>query len=164
MDTDMDGGKYDSILGHQLCKKVLAKYVTHNPHDYILDGVCPIMDGFDLLATTPLCKCMIWVLSKLTNLFLQLGYLFIQKLHTRSEFLTFQRPNQSVHKLLPRILVLVGESFPLLPLYWYVCMLKQTWTGCGEFWEGICVYNIRGLRKRLRIIISCVEWCSWWAI
>jgi hypothetical protein len=47
------GGKYDSIQGRQLCKKILVKYVTYNPHDYILDGVCPVIDGFNLLATTP---------------------------------------------------------------------------------------------------------------
>jgi hypothetical protein len=47
------GGKYDSIQGRQLCKKILAKYVTYDPHDYILDGVCPVIDGFNLLATTP---------------------------------------------------------------------------------------------------------------
>ncbi|KIM73765.1 hypothetical protein PILCRDRAFT_14986 [Piloderma croceum F 1598] len=46
-------GKYDSIQGRQLCKKILAKYVTYDPHDYILDGVCPVIDGFNLLATTP---------------------------------------------------------------------------------------------------------------
>ena len=47
------GEKYDSIQGRQLCKKILAKYVTYDPHDYILDGVCPVIDGFNLLATTP---------------------------------------------------------------------------------------------------------------
>ena len=41
-DTD---GKYDSLQGCQLCKKVLAKYVMYDHHDYILDGVCPVMDG-----------------------------------------------------------------------------------------------------------------------
>jgi superfamily II DNA helicase RecQ len=46
-------GKYDSIIGRELCKKILAKYVTYDPHDYILDGVCPVIDGFNLLATTP---------------------------------------------------------------------------------------------------------------
>jgi hypothetical protein len=52
-DTDRERGKYDSIQGRLLCKKVLAKYVTYDPHDYILDGICPVMDVFDLLATTP---------------------------------------------------------------------------------------------------------------
>ncbi|KIM86933.1 hypothetical protein PILCRDRAFT_815388 [Piloderma croceum F 1598] len=46
-------GKYDSIQGHQLCKKILARYVTYDPHDYILDAVHPVIDGFNLLATTP---------------------------------------------------------------------------------------------------------------
>ena len=49
----MGGGKYDSIEGRQLCKKILAKYVAYDPHDYVLDGICPVMDGFDLLATSP---------------------------------------------------------------------------------------------------------------
>jgi hypothetical protein len=35
--------------------------------------------------------------------------------------------------------------------------------GSGEFWEGICMYT-GSLRKRLHIIIGCVEWCSWCAI
>jgi hypothetical protein len=52
-DTDREGGKYDSIQGCQFCKKVLAKYVMYDPHNYILDGICPVIDGFDLVATTP---------------------------------------------------------------------------------------------------------------
>jgi hypothetical protein len=48
------GGRYDSIQGHQLCKKILAKYLTYNPHDYILDSICPVIDGFNLRATTPM--------------------------------------------------------------------------------------------------------------
>jgi superfamily II DNA/RNA helicase len=52
-DTGTDLGKYDTHGGRRLCKKILAKYVTYDPHDYILDGICPVMDGFDLLATTP---------------------------------------------------------------------------------------------------------------
>ena len=46
-------GKYNSIQGRQLCKKILEKYLTYDPHDYISDGVCPVIDGFDLRATTP---------------------------------------------------------------------------------------------------------------
>jgi superfamily II DNA/RNA helicase len=53
LDTDTNWGKYDTHEGRQLCKKILAKYVVYEPHDYILDGICPVMDGFDLLATTP---------------------------------------------------------------------------------------------------------------
>jgi|SRR6267154_1036082 len=53
LDSNMGGGKYDSVNGHQLCKKILAKYVAYDPHTYILDGICPVLDGFDLLATTP---------------------------------------------------------------------------------------------------------------
>lgn len=45
--------KYNSAAGHDLCKKILAKYLSYKPHDYQLDGVCPILDGLNLLATTP---------------------------------------------------------------------------------------------------------------
>jgi len=44
---------YDSFPGHALCKKILQKYLLYEPHDYQLDGICPVMDGYDLLATTP---------------------------------------------------------------------------------------------------------------
>jgi len=27
--------------------------IFHDPHDYQLDSICPVLDGFDLLATTP---------------------------------------------------------------------------------------------------------------
>jgi hypothetical protein len=46
-------GKYDSPQGGALCKKILAKYLQYDPHDYQLDGICPAMNGYDLLATTP---------------------------------------------------------------------------------------------------------------
>ena len=46
-------GEYDSPQGHALCKKILAKDLLFDPHDYQLDGICPAMDGYDLLATTP---------------------------------------------------------------------------------------------------------------
>jgi len=36
-----------------VCKKILAKCVAYDPHTYILDGICPALDWFDLLATTP---------------------------------------------------------------------------------------------------------------
>ena len=52
-DTDTGGGKYDSSQGRQLCRKILAEYVLYDPHDYILDGICPVMDGFDLIAMAP---------------------------------------------------------------------------------------------------------------
>ena len=45
--------KYDSCEGRHLFKKILTKYVVYDPHDYILDGICPVMDGFDLLPSTP---------------------------------------------------------------------------------------------------------------
>jgi len=48
-----DKQKYDSDAGRALCKRILEKYLPYKPHDYILDGVCPVMDGYDLLATTP---------------------------------------------------------------------------------------------------------------
>src|SRR6202050_5771359 len=48
-----DKQKYNSDAGRALCKRILEKYLPYEPHDYILDGVCPVMDGYDLLATTP---------------------------------------------------------------------------------------------------------------
>jgi hypothetical protein len=36
-----------------LCSRILAKYLPYEPHDYQLDGICPVMVGFDLLVTTP---------------------------------------------------------------------------------------------------------------
>jgi len=45
--------KYDSVAGRSLCKRILEKYLPYEPHDYVLDGICPVMDGYDLLATTP---------------------------------------------------------------------------------------------------------------
>jgi len=45
--------KYDSVAGRALCKRILKKYLLYEPHNYILDGICPVMDGYDLLATTP---------------------------------------------------------------------------------------------------------------
>lgn len=44
---------YDSAAGRDLCKQVLKTYLPYEPHDYQLDGVCPVLDGLDLLATTP---------------------------------------------------------------------------------------------------------------
>lgn len=44
---------YDSPAGRDLCKHVLRKHLPYEPHDYQLDGVCPVLDGLDLLATTP---------------------------------------------------------------------------------------------------------------
>jgi hypothetical protein len=48
-----DSQKYDSDAGQALCKRILEKYLPYEPHDYILNGVCLVMDGYDLLATTP---------------------------------------------------------------------------------------------------------------
>ena len=45
--------KYDSSEGRASSSRILAKYLPYEPHDYQLDGICPIMDGFDLLVTTP---------------------------------------------------------------------------------------------------------------
>jgi hypothetical protein len=52
-DKPPDKQKYDSDAGHALCKRILQKCLPYEPHDYILDGICPVMDGYDLLATTP---------------------------------------------------------------------------------------------------------------
>jgi len=53
LDSNAGGGKYDSVNGRRLCKKILAKYVAYDPHTYILDGICPALDWFDLFPTTP---------------------------------------------------------------------------------------------------------------
>ena len=47
-----DSQNYDSDAGQALCKRILGKYLPYEPHDYSLNGVCPVMDGYDLLATT----------------------------------------------------------------------------------------------------------------
>jgi hypothetical protein len=47
------GVEYDLSEGHALCSRILAKYLPYEPHDYQLDGICPVMVGFDLLVTTP---------------------------------------------------------------------------------------------------------------
>ena len=52
-DKPPDKQKYDSDAGRALCKRILQKYLPYEPHDYILDGICPVMDGYDLLAITP---------------------------------------------------------------------------------------------------------------
>jgi len=97
-DTDWGGDKYDSIQGRQLCKKILAKYVTYNPHDYILDGICPVMDGFDLLATTP-CGSG------------KSGYLILLMLF--------------VHEIAADKTLAIGEEvFPLDPVMIVVCPMK----------------------------------------
>jgi len=45
--------KHDSSEGRALSSRILAKCLPYKPHNYQLDGICPIMDGFDLLVTTP---------------------------------------------------------------------------------------------------------------
>jgi hypothetical protein len=35
-------------------RKILAKYLSYNPHDYQLDGICPAMDSYNFLPTTPI--------------------------------------------------------------------------------------------------------------
>ena len=51
-DTRLEA-KYDSNLGRNLCKTILAKYLPYEPHTYQLHGICPPMDSRDLLASTP---------------------------------------------------------------------------------------------------------------
>src|ERR1700677_4204664 len=40
--------KYDSNDGRLLCRRILSKYLPYDPHNYQLDGICPVLDGFDL--------------------------------------------------------------------------------------------------------------------
>jgi hypothetical protein len=44
---------YNSLEGRNLSRRIFTKYLPFDPHEYQLDGICPVMDGFDLLATTP---------------------------------------------------------------------------------------------------------------
>ena len=50
---DSANALYDSAQGHALCNQILVNYLLYESHNYILDGICPIMDGYDLLAITP---------------------------------------------------------------------------------------------------------------
>jgi len=45
--------KYNSDTGRALCKQILVKYLPYEPHTYQLDGICPALDGIDLLVTIP---------------------------------------------------------------------------------------------------------------
>lgn len=36
-----------------LCKNMLVKYLSYEPHDYQLNGVCPILVRLNLLAMMP---------------------------------------------------------------------------------------------------------------
>lgn len=36
LDRNAGGGKYDSVNGRRLCKKILAKYVAYDPHTYLV--------------------------------------------------------------------------------------------------------------------------------
>jgi hypothetical protein len=38
-------------VGHS--SREFLKSICHEPHNYILDGICLVMDGYNLLATTP---------------------------------------------------------------------------------------------------------------
>lgn len=42
---------YDSPEGRALVRKILIEALPYEPHDYIVDGICPVLDGRDLLAT-----------------------------------------------------------------------------------------------------------------
>jgi ATP-dependent helicase YprA (DUF1998 family) len=43
---------YDTPKGFALIRKILVGILPYEPHCYQIEGICPIMDGVDLLATT----------------------------------------------------------------------------------------------------------------
>ena len=45
--------RFDSPQGWLLIKSIVNNHHAYEPHDYIMDGVCAVLDGYDLLATTP---------------------------------------------------------------------------------------------------------------
>jgi hypothetical protein len=54
-----------------------SRNTSHEPHDYQLDG-CPVMDGYDLLATTPTGSG-------------KTGFLFMLMLVVPERFMSFSR-------------------------------------------------------------------------
>ena len=48
--ANTDPTLYDTPDGHALVRELL-KALPYDPHDYIISGICPVLDGRDLLAT-----------------------------------------------------------------------------------------------------------------
>ncbi|KAF9554361.1 P-loop containing nucleoside triphosphate hydrolase protein [Agrocybe pediades] len=42
--------KFESPEGRNLCRKILEQRLPYGPHDFQLDGITAVLDGFDLLA------------------------------------------------------------------------------------------------------------------
>ncbi|KAF8872740.1 P-loop containing nucleoside triphosphate hydrolase protein, partial [Infundibulicybe gibba] len=43
---------YDTPDGHALARQILLQKLPYEPHDYLIEGICSVLDGYDLLATT----------------------------------------------------------------------------------------------------------------
>lgn len=44
---------FSSEAGQQPVRKILKPLLPYEPHDYQIEGVCKLLDGFDLLAIIP---------------------------------------------------------------------------------------------------------------
>jgi len=42
---------YDTPEGHTLARRILEQYLPFTPHDYQIEGICPVLNGRDVLAT-----------------------------------------------------------------------------------------------------------------
>jgi len=42
---------YDTPKGHALARQILEQHLPFTPHDYQIEGICPVLDGRDVLAT-----------------------------------------------------------------------------------------------------------------
>lgn len=45
--------RWSSPEGYRLARTILQPSLPFDPHDYQLEGVCKILDGYDLLAVIP---------------------------------------------------------------------------------------------------------------
>jgi hypothetical protein len=55
-DAHLEEEKYDEsdqLRSQSRSGSLLAKYLPYEPQTYQLDGMCPTLDGYDFLASTP---------------------------------------------------------------------------------------------------------------
>ncbi|OJT06326.1 ATP-dependent DNA helicase RecQ [Trametes pubescens] len=45
--------RFATTEGAQLCRQIVEQKLHYDPHDYVVEGVCRVLDGRDLLAVTP---------------------------------------------------------------------------------------------------------------
>lgn len=50
---DVTGFLFNSAEGEEFVRKVLKPLLPFDPHDYQIEGVCKLLDGWDLVAVTP---------------------------------------------------------------------------------------------------------------